>query len=94
MLHQEADEFGKVDWRKISGLTEHGRYNYKIEDTECEAIVRETRAYEEAYLKQMIDFFGAVITHFRKNNLKNVQRIYDRKMREFLKGECGQEVIV
>ena len=94
MLHQEADEFGKVDWRQISGLNEHGRYNSKIEDSECEAIVRETRAYEEAYLKQMIDFFGAVITHFRKNNLKNVQRIYDRKMREFLKGECGLEVFV
>jgi len=92
MLHQEADEFGKVDWRQISGLNEHGRYNSKIEDSECEAIARETRAYEEAYLKQMIDFFEAVKTHFRKNSLKHVQRIYDRKMREFLKGECELEV--
>jgi len=94
MLHQEADEFGKVDWRQISGLNEHGRYNSKIEDSEYEAIARETRAYEEAYLKQMIDFFEAVKTHFRKNSLKHVQRIYDRKMREFLKGECELEVFV
>lgn len=94
MLHQEADDSGKVDWRQISGLNEHGCYNSELEDSECEAIARETRVYEEAYLTQMIGFFEAVEAHFRKNHLKHVQSIYDRKMREFLKGECGLEVFV
>lgn len=94
MLHREADDSGKVDWRQISGLNEHGSYNTELEDSECEAIARETRAYEEAYLTQMIDFFEAVEAHFIRNGLKHVQSIYDRKMREFLKGKCELEVFV
>jgi len=94
MLHREADDSGKVDWRQISGLNEHGSYNTEFEDSECEAIARETRAYEEAYLIQMIDFFEAVEAHFTKNSLKHIQSIYDRKMREFLKGKCELEVFV
>jgi Fe-S-cluster containining protein len=94
MLHREADETGKVDWRQISGLNEHGSYHSEIDDSTCEEIARETRAYEEAYLKQMINFFEAVQVHFRKEGLKHVQRTYDRKMREFLKGECELEVFV
>jgi hypothetical protein len=42
----------------------------------------------------MIGFFEAVKVHFRKNSLKHVQSIYDRKMREFLKGKCEIEVFV
>ena len=94
MLHREADESGKVDWRQISGLNEHGSYHSELEDSECKAIARETRAYEEAYLRQMIGFFEAVGVHFRKNGLKHVQKIYDRRMREFLKGGCELEVFV
>ncbi|MDD3248561.1 MAG: YkgJ family cysteine cluster protein [Methanosarcina sp.] len=94
MLHREADETGKIDWRQISGLNEHGSYHSELGDSECEGVARETRAYEEAYLKQMIEFFEAVRTHFRKNGLKHVQSIYDRRMREFLKGECELEVFV
>lgn len=94
MLHREADETGKVDWRQISGLNEHGSYHSELEDSTCGAIARETRAYEEAYLMQMIGFLEAVQDYFRKNNLKHVQRTYDRKMREFLKGECEIEVFV
>jgi len=94
MLHREADDAGKVDWRQISGLNEHGSYHSGIDDSACEEIALETRTYEEAYLKQMIDFFKAVRAHFRKNSLKHVQRTYDRKTREFLKGECELEVFV
>lgn len=94
MLHREVDETGKVDWRQISGLNEHGSYHSELDDSTCKEIAQETRAYEEAYLKQMIDFFEAVRAHFRKNGLKHVQRTYDRKMREFLKGECELEVFV
>lgn len=94
MLHREADETGKVGWRQISGLNEHGSYHSELDDSTCEEIAHETRDYEEAYLKQMIDFFEAVKVHFKKNGLKHVQRIYDRKMREFLKGNCELEVFV
>jgi len=94
MLHREADESGKVGWRQISGLNEHGSYHSELEDSECKAIARETRAYEEAYLKQMIGFLEAVHAHFRTNGLKHVQRTYDRRIREFLKGECELEVFV
>ena len=30
MLHREADENGKVDWRQISGLDKHGEYGMAI----------------------------------------------------------------
>jgi len=94
MLHREADESGKVDWRQISGLNEHGSYHSELDDSTCKSIAQETRGYEEAYLKQMIDFLEAVEDHFRKNNLKHIQRIYDRKMRESLKGGCELEIFV
>jgi Fe-S-cluster containining protein len=94
MLHREADELGKVDWRQISGLNEHGSYHSELEDSECRAIAQETRVYEEAYLRHMIDFLEAVQAYFKKNGLKHVQRIYDRRMREFLKGECELEVFI
>jgi uncharacterized protein len=94
MLHREADDSGKMDWRQISGLNEHGSYYSELDNAECETIARETRDYEEAYLIQMIGFFEAVEAYFRKNGLKHVQSIYDRKMREFLKGKCELEVFV
>lgn len=94
MLHREADESGKVDWRQISGLNEHGSYHTELDDPECRAIAQETRVYEEAYLRQMIDFLETLQAHFIKNGLKHVQRIYDRKMREFLKGNTELEVCV
>jgi Fe-S-cluster containining protein len=94
MLHREADESGKVEWRQISGLNEHGSYHSELENSECKAIAKETRAYEEAYLGQMIDFLDVVLAYFKKNGMKHVQRIYDHRMREFLKGECELEVFV
>jgi hypothetical protein len=94
MLHREADESGKVEWRQISGLNEHGSYHSELEDSECKTIAQETRAYEEAYLRQMIDFLEAVQAHFKKNGLKHVQRTYDRRMREFVKGHSELEVLV
>ncbi len=94
MLHREADESGKVEWRQISGLNEHGSYHSELEDSECKAIAGDTRAYEEAYLVQIIHFLEAIQAHFQKNGLKHVQRIYDRRMREFLKGESELEVFV
>jgi len=94
MLHKEADESGKVDWRQISGLNEHGSYHSEVEASECEKIVEETRVYEKAHLKQMLGFFETVQASFQENKLKHVQGIYDSKMREFLKGKSELEIFV
>lgn len=94
MLHRETDDSGKVDWRQICGLNEHGSYHSELSDLECKAIARETRDYEEAYLKQIINFHEAVQAHFKKNALKHVRGIYDRKMREFLKRDAELEVFM
>ncbi len=87
MLHREPDEKGKVDWRQISGLNEHGEYNTDIPEEECLAIARETKEYEEAFLQQEIAFLEYMNEYFKKNNLRHVQKVYDDKMRRFAKGE-------
>lgn len=87
MLHREADESGKVDWRQISGLNEHGCYHSEISDEECSRIAALTKEYETAFLKHQIGFLETLGEHFRKHNLKHVQSIYDRMMRNMNKGQ-------
>ena len=86
MLHREADENGNIEWRQISGLSEHGNYHTEIDDNGCERIADAIKKYETEYLKQKIRFLRKVQKHFKTNGLKHVQRIYDRQMRKFLKG--------
>lgn len=86
MLHLEADEEGNVGWRQISGLDLHGCYHNEIGDEECEAIAREVRSYEEAFLHQKLEFFKTVRQYFQKHGLKHVQSVYDREMRKLNKG--------
>ncbi|MCK4938013.1 MAG: YkgJ family cysteine cluster protein [Methanosarcinales archaeon] len=87
MLHREADESGNMDWRQISGLNEHGCYHTEIGDSEAREIAKETRDYEKAFLEQELRFLKAVNTHFTKNGLRHVQKVYDKKMRLYKKGE-------
>ncbi|SES62808.1 hypothetical protein SAMN04488587_0157 [Methanococcoides vulcani] len=87
MLHRETDEEGNLDWRQISGLNEHGCYHSEISEDEAEKIAADTKAYEEAYLRQQIRFFRKVRDHFKKNGLRHVKSTYDRKMRAFGRGE-------
>lgn len=87
MLHREADEYGNIEWRQISGLNEHGCYHNDIGDEECTQIARQIKEYEAAYLEQVIGFLEKLDEHFKKNNLKHVQSIYDKQMRRFSKGE-------
>ncbi|NLB01531.1 MAG: YkgJ family cysteine cluster protein [Methanomicrobiales archaeon] len=86
MLHREADEAGRVDWRQIGGLNEHGCYNNPIDDAECARIVRETRAYEAAFLEQEIRFRQALRDLFARDGLRYIRRTYDLLMRDFKKG--------
>lgn len=87
MLHREPDENGKIEWRQISGLNEHGCYNCEITDEESKEFADLTKEYETLYLQQQIGFLQAIDIHFKNHNLKHVQSIYDKKMRLYHKGE-------
>lgn len=87
MLHREADESGKVDWRQISGLNEHGCYHSEISSDECNKIAALTKEYEAAYLEHQLCFLETVSKHFTGHGLKHVQNTYDRMMRNLNKGE-------
>ena len=87
MLHREPDEHGKIDWRQISGLDEHGEYHPEIPMEECIALARETKEYENAFLTQEISFLEFMRDYFADRKLRHVQKVYDDKMRRYLKGD-------
>lgn len=93
MLHREGGEDGRIDWRQISGLDEHGYYNTELDDDYCKRSARETIEYETEFLLQEIGFNETVREHFAKNGLKHVKSIYDRRMRQFT-GGAAIEVFV
>jgi DNA-binding transcriptional regulator YdaS (Cro superfamily) len=87
MLHREPDETGKVDWRQIAGLDQHGEYGTVIPADGCLAIARETTEYENAFLTQEIDFLETINEYFARKRLRHVQKVDDDRMRAFAKGE-------
>ena len=87
MLHREPDETGKIDWRQLSGLNEHGEYHHEIPGEECLAIARQVKEYENAILNHEISFLEYIQDYFTKHNLRHVQKVYDDRMRRFSKGE-------
>lgn len=87
MLHREPDERGKIDWRQISGLDQHGEYDAKITDDESQAIARETVEYEQAILDHQIAFLEFIQEEFARKNLRHIQKIHDDRMRQYWKGE-------
>lgn len=87
MLHSEPDENGKMDWRQISGLNEHGEYHHPIPWDECVNLAKATKEYEEAFLTQQISFLEYIQEFFKSRGLKHVQKVYDEQMRKFSKGE-------
>jgi len=86
MLHREPDDKGKVDWRQISGLDQHGEYDAEIPDEECLTIARETLEYEHAFLTHQIAFLECIHDCFSRHRLRHVQKIYDDRMRQYHKG--------
>ena len=87
MLHREPDEQGKVDWRQFSGIDEHGEYHTEISRDTCSAAAAETKEYELAYLRQEMAFLENIRDYFARNRLRHVQKIYDDRMRTYVKGE-------
>ncbi|MDD1686647.1 YkgJ family cysteine cluster protein [Methanoregula sp.] len=86
MLHREPDASGTVDWRQISGIDQHGEYDREIEDEESLTIARETKEFEHAFLSQEIAFLEYVQEYFTRHHLRHVQKVYDDRMRAFVKG--------
>jgi Fe-S-cluster containining protein len=87
MLHREPDEHGKVDWRQFSGLDNHGEFHATISGEECLARARETKEYENAFLTQEIHFLEFIRDYFAEHGLRHVQKVYDDRMRGFVRGE-------
>jgi uncharacterized protein len=86
MLHREPDEAGVVDWRQFAGLDLHGEYDREIPEEESQAMARETKEYENAFLTQEIAFLECIRDHFARHKLRHVQKTYDDRMRAFAKG--------
>jgi uncharacterized protein len=86
MLHREPDENGKIDWRQIAGLNEHGEYHTEIPKEQSDSAAAETRDYETACIRQEISFLGYMMDYFSRNGLRHVQKIYDDRMRAFDRG--------
>jgi hypothetical protein len=87
MLHREPDEDGTVDWRQFSGLDQHGEYNTPIPNEESLKLARETKEYENAFLTQEIEFLEYMQHYFTRHHLRHVQKVYDDRLRGFLKGD-------
>ncbi|MDD1715475.1 MAG: YkgJ family cysteine cluster protein [Methanolinea sp.] len=87
MLHRESDEQGRLDWRQISGLDLHGEYHTEIPEDVGRDIAHQTIEYENAVLAQEISFLEFIREFFTEHRLRHVQKVFDDRMRGFLKGE-------
>ncbi|MDR3102002.1 MAG: YkgJ family cysteine cluster protein [Methanocalculaceae archaeon] len=94
MLHREPDLQGRVNWRQIGGLDEHGEYNTIIPAAEAEAVAADVIAYETAYLEQEILFHEALLEMFSAAGIRFVRRDHDRRLRNFLKNSSETVVYV
>ena len=88
MLHREPDERGKVDWRQLSGLNEHGDYHHDITMEECLSLAHQVKEFENAILSQEISFLELIQDYFVTHHLRHVQKVYDDRMKRFKKGEA------
>lgn len=88
MLHKEPDEKGNIEFRQIGGLDLHGSYHNEISHESCIEIIKSVKKYESGFLRQKLGFARKVEKHFKERNLKNSRQMYDKKMREYLKGKA------
>jgi hypothetical protein len=88
MLHRENGPDGKLDWRQIAGINEHGEYHTDLTDEECERIPKETLQYEQEVLEKEIAFYKFCNSYFHEHNLRPVRKMYDQRMRGFDRGEA------
>ncbi len=86
MLHREPGADGRVDWRQLSGLGEHGEYHRPIPVDEAARIADETIAYEAAFLEQTLGFYRAAAALFEAEGLRHVQKLRDDRLRAHARG--------
>lgn len=87
MLHREPDAKGRLTFRQISGLNEHGEYHHEISPEECTDIARATIRYEEAWLIQMLEFYDLAALRFEQEGERHVRKVYDTTIRRFRNGD-------
>ena len=87
MLHREPGADGRIDWRQLSGLGDHGEYGAAIPPEEAGRCAGETIAYEAAFLEQMIGFYRTAAAHFAERDLRHVQKVRDDRLRAHARGE-------
>lgn len=90
MLHREPDEKGRLAFRQISGLNEHGEYHQEISLEESRMIAKETICYEEDWLRQMITFYDQMAVLFQRTGNRHVRKKYDQQMIRFRQGKQVQ----
>ena len=93
MLHREPGADGRIDWRQLSGLGEHGEYHRAIPGDEADRLAEETIAYEAAFLEQTLGFYRAAAILFEAEGLRHVQKRRDDLLRAHARG-APLEVLV
>ncbi|MCL2549864.1 MAG: YkgJ family cysteine cluster protein [Methanimicrococcus sp.] len=91
MIHRETDGRGQYDWREISGLNDHGLYGAEMTEEVAGEIFEDVKKYETDFISQEKEFLKAVSAYFEKNKLKHIQKIHDKRRRDF---ENGEEITV
>lgn len=86
MLHREPDESGRVDWRQISGLNQHGEYHREISREHANLIARDVIAFEKAVLEHEIAFLEATGSFFARKGLFHVGKMYDNQIKRLAHG--------
>ena len=87
MLRRNADMTGRVTWRHIAKVNEHGRYHQVVPENECLALAREIKEYENAFLTHQISFLETLHEYFSVYDLRHVQETYDHQLQGFLQGD-------
>ncbi len=86
MLHREPGADGRVDWRQLAGLGEHGDYHRPVAIDEAARLADETIAYEAAFLEQTLGFYRAASGLFALEGLRHVQKRRDELLRAHVRG--------
>lgn len=91
MLNREPNSRGKLLWRHVAGLNEHGYYHCEMTEKDAMQIAKDVLEYETGFLQHRIDFLTTLLSYFRENKLKPSQRQYERQMKKY---NSGKEIVV
>ncbi len=87
MLRRSRDGNGNVTWLTFARKNAHGFSGAVPALEECEALAREIREYENAFLTQQISFLETVHEHFVVHNLRHDPEKLGERMQLARKGQ-------